>query len=52
MKAKRNMALQLAKEKASLTSAVRTKQQQVRRLTLKVNFIYSTIFTTRFVTLF
>jgi hypothetical protein len=46
MKAKRDVALQLAKEKASLTSAVRTKQQQVRRLILKVNFIYSTIFTT------
>ncbi len=44
MKAKRDMAVQLAKEKASLTSAVRTKQQ-VRRLTLKVNFIYTTVFT-------
>jgi hypothetical protein len=45
MKAKQDMAVQLAKEKASLTSAVRTKQQQVRQLTLKVNFIYTTVFT-------
>ena len=37
MKAKRDMALQLAKEKASLTTAVRTKQQQMRRLAMKVN---------------
>lgn len=42
-KAKRDMTLQLAKEKASLTTAVQTKQQQVRRLTIKVNFIYSAV---------
>ena len=35
MKAKRDMAVELAKEKASLTTAVRTKQQQVRRQTMK-----------------
>ena len=43
MKAKRDMTLQLAKEKASLTTAVQNKQQQVRRLTIKVNFIYSAV---------
>ena len=43
MKAKRDMALQLAKEKASLTTAVRTKQQQMRRLAMRVNFISKTV---------
>lgn len=47
-KAKRDMTLQLAKEKASLTTAVQTKQQQVRRLTIKVNFIYSAVQSEKF----
>ena len=42
MKAKRDMTLQLAKEKASLTTAAQNKQQ-VRQLTIKVNFIYSAV---------
>ena len=51
MKAKRDMALQLAKEKASLTTAGQNKKQQVRRLTIKVNFIYSAVQSGSFATL-